>query len=400
MQKAWVLMGNQGEEDARNCYEKENVNSNKVCSPSDKKMPLPATRKAQFSLEDICMYLYGHTPVEPAVLEDQLKLVKQEESSQDRKKKRCLPQCPSLIFPDEVRLCKSSVPGAEFGVCAAQPIPPGTWIGPYEGQVVRQEDLREGAHNSFMWEIYKDGKFSHFIDGSEEFMSSWMRFIQCARYKEEQNMTVFQYCGSIYYRAFRHIPSGRELLVWYDEKYSEFLDIPALMKARGVKEHTVQWKPAGMEEDLLCEDSRDQDFEDPDRSLDPFGLGLKDHHGEPHIWRCGQCSQTFSQRVLLQMHVCPQSPDRPYQCGHCPSSFPGPAELREHVVIHINEKPFKCGFCGRSFAGATTLNNHIRTHTGEKPFKCDKCHKTFSQSTQLSRHQKSPEECHRDDNVQ
>lgn len=48
-------------------------------------------------------------------------------------------------------------------------------------------------------------------------------------------MTVFQYCGSIYYRAFRHIPSGRELLVWYDEKYSEFLDIPALMKARGVK---------------------------------------------------------------------------------------------------------------------------------------------------------------------
>ena len=48
-------------------------------------------------------------------------------------------------------------------------------------------------------------------------------------------MTVFQYCGSIYYRAFRHIPSGRELLVWYDQKYSEFLDIPALMKARGVK---------------------------------------------------------------------------------------------------------------------------------------------------------------------
>ena len=66
-------------------------------------------------------------------------------------------------------------------------------------------------------------------------MSSWMRFIQCARYKEEQNMTVFQYCGNIYYRAFRNIPAGRELLVWYDEKYSEFIDVPALMKARVVK---------------------------------------------------------------------------------------------------------------------------------------------------------------------
>lgn len=62
-----------------------------------------------------------------------------------------------------------------------------------------------------------------------------MRFIQCARYKEEQNMTVFQYCGNIYYRAFRHIPAGRELLVWYDEKYSEFIDVPAMMKARIIK---------------------------------------------------------------------------------------------------------------------------------------------------------------------
>ena len=48
-----------------------------------------------------------------------------------------------------------------------------------------------------------------------------------------------------------------------------------------------------------------KDFDDPDQPLDPFGLGLKDH-GEPHIWRCGQCTQTFSQRVLLQMHVCPE----------------------------------------------------------------------------------------------
>lgn len=87
-------------------------------------------------------------------------------------------------------------------------------------------------------QIYKDGKFSHFIDGSEEYLSSWMRFIQCARYKEEQNMTVFQYCRNIYYRAFRHIPAGRELLVWYDEKYSEFIDIPALMKAKVVKGRT------------------------------------------------------------------------------------------------------------------------------------------------------------------
>ena len=75
--------------------------------------------------------------------------------SLDRKRKRCSLSSPSLIFPDEVRLCKSSVPGGKYGVCAAQPIPPGTWIGPYEGQVVRREELREGLHNSFMWEVRK-----------------------------------------------------------------------------------------------------------------------------------------------------------------------------------------------------------------------------------------------------
>lgn len=367
----------------------------KVQHPNERKPQGPRSQRPPFTWEEICMYLYGHTAVETAIPGDQRKIIKREENNPERKKKRCSLPSPSMVFPDEVKLCKSSVPGAEFGVCAAQPIPPGTWIGPYEGQVVRCDELREGVHNIYMWEIYKDGKFSHFIDGSEEYLSSWMRFIQCARYREEQNMTVFQYCGNIYYRAFRHIPAGRELLVWYDEQYSEFIDVPALMKARVIKEHTVQWKPPGMEEEPFFEDVRDQEFDEHERPLDPFGLGLKDH-GEPHIWRCGQCTQTFSQRVLLQMHVCPQSPDRPYQCGHCPSSFPGPAELREHVVVHINEKPFKCGFCGRSFAGATTLNNHIRTHTGEKPFKCEKCHKTFSQSTQLSRHQKSPEECQRD----
>ncbi|PFX21563.1 putative histone-lysine N-methyltransferase PRDM6 [Stylophora pistillata] len=261
----------------------------KVQPLTERKPEGPGSKRPPFTWEEICMYLYGHTPMEPAITEDQRKNVKREENGPERKKKRCSLPSPSMMFPDEVKLCKSSVPGAEFGVCAAQPIPPGTWIGPYEGQVVRCDELREGVHNSYMWE----------------------------------------------------------------------------------------------------------EFDDHERPLDPFGLGLKDH-GEPHIWRCGQCTQTFSQRVLLQMHVCPQSPDRPYQCGHCPSSFPGPAELREHVVIHINEKPFKCGFCGRSFAGATTLNNHIRTHTGEKPFKCEKCHMTFSQSTQLSRHQKSPEECQGD----
>lgn len=53
-----------------------------------------------------------------------------------------------------------------------------------------------------------------------------MRFIRCARHKLEQNLLSFQYCGNIYYRAFKDIAPGTELLVWYDNHYDKFLGIP------------------------------------------------------------------------------------------------------------------------------------------------------------------------------
>ena len=114
---------------------------------------------------------------------------------------------------------------------------------------------------------------------------------------------------------------------------------------------------------------------------------------EMNSWKCQQCQKTFTQRLMLQMHVCPCQPDRPYQCGHCTLSFANPSDLRAHVVSHINEKPFKCGFCARAFAGATTLNNHIRTHTGQKPFNCEQCGRMFCQASMLARHQRTPGEC-------
>ena len=39
-------------------------------------------------------------------------------------------------------------------------------------------------------------------------------------------MFAFQYCGHIYYRAFQDIPATTELLVWYDDKYPQYMGIP------------------------------------------------------------------------------------------------------------------------------------------------------------------------------
>lgn len=56
-------------------------------------------------------------------------------------------------FPEEVQLCVSSIPGAGCGVCAKQHIPVGTWIGPYEGKLVKYDDVKPNTDTSYMWEV-------------------------------------------------------------------------------------------------------------------------------------------------------------------------------------------------------------------------------------------------------
>lgn len=134
----------------------------------------------------------------------------------------------------------------------------------------------------------------------------------------------------------------------------------------------------------------DSDVSDPGNNLVPVP---KSPVGELTSWRCQQCHKTFTQRVALQLHVCPCQLAKPYQCGQCSLAFSNPSHLRAHVISHSSEKPFKCGFCSRAFVGATTLNNHIKSHMGQKPFGCEKCGKTFSQPGMLARHARNPREC-------
>ena len=45
------------------------------------------------------------------------------------------------------------------------------------------------------------------------------------RNEEEQNLIAYQYKGHIYYRAYKEIKKGMELLVWYGNQYAEQLGI-------------------------------------------------------------------------------------------------------------------------------------------------------------------------------
>lgn len=56
-------------------------------------------------------------------------------------------------FPDEVQLCRSSIPGSKYGVVTKCHIPKGTWLGPYEGTKVRPEVVTLGSDATYMWEV-------------------------------------------------------------------------------------------------------------------------------------------------------------------------------------------------------------------------------------------------------
>ena len=65
----------------------------------------------------------------------------------------------------------------------------------------------------------------HFINGENKSKANWMRYVNCARNESEQNLIAYQYRGQIYYRSFKPIQPGTELLVFYGEEYAKELGI-------------------------------------------------------------------------------------------------------------------------------------------------------------------------------
>lgn len=413
--------------------------------------PTPASsQRNKLTAEDLFNYLYGYTPirlVDPVQLQQRRRQATQLENGASNKafswcdicNEKHDGECPMhgplhslrklvsagqshsplengsiLKFPDEVCLCTSSIPCVGYGVCARKRIPAGTWIGPYEGKLVRPEDIKIETETEYMWEVFHDGQVSHYLDGRDEANSSWMRFVRCARHKKEQNMVVFQYHGCVYYRTVREILPGQELLVWYDTRYSQFMGVPVALSdsgSRGVhpprdlvaqersrtradKNETVE--PAARrnltehapaqrgrpplrrtESTETSKSEQDHVMSTEDRRTTSFrgrGYGYKQQTrasarfdpADDFTWRCNQCFKAFTNREQLEVHHCNgMTGGKNLTCSHCSQSFSHPVEYRTHMETHVNERPFRCGYCASAFASAALLNQHVRVHMTE-----------------------------------
>ncbi|XP_036913619.1 histone-lysine N-methyltransferase PRDM9-like, partial [Sturnira hondurensis] len=131
------------------------------------------------------------------------------------------PHRSALTLPPGLRIGPSSIPEAGLGVWnEAADLPVGLHFGPYEGQVTEDE---EAAKSRYSWLIAKGRNCYEYVDGKDRSWANWMRYVNCARDHEEQNLVAFQYRGQIFYRTCRVIRPGCELLVWFRDEYGQEL---------------------------------------------------------------------------------------------------------------------------------------------------------------------------------
>lgn len=131
----------------------------------------------------------------------------------------------------------------ESGIFASGVIYKGTFFGPFQGDIIHSTETGSANHLDDSWEIFKNGNLSHFVCPTPS-KHCWMRLVNCARYKKEQNLAVVQKNYQIYYEALEDIQENTELLVWYGDHYTNYMGIPLSINKVTVNEQVTTPLPS------------------------------------------------------------------------------------------------------------------------------------------------------------
>ncbi|XP_048871367.1 histone-lysine N-methyltransferase PRDM9 isoform X2 [Brienomyrus brachyistius] len=331
-----------------------------------------------------------------------------------------VPQRALLTLPLGLVIGRSTIPEAGLGVFnQGQTLPAGTHFGPYEGDVTSREEATESGYS---WVICRKKNHFEYIDGTRDTHSNWMRYVNCARNEDEQNLVAFQHRGRVLYRCLRPVLPGQELLLWYEDEYAKELGIT----------WDYLWDRKSSPAERSAE-SRSPVFPCPHcRFSFSAEIYLQKHIRRSHSEESAKLLHSVelstvvlpptthedqlppligvptTKKQLTPSHICTnnrehlshegapvetkpgQNPDDVglYCCAQCGRSSANPEGLSGHQCMQTGEGPYPCPLCGKSFAQSCHLKRHERTiHSKEKPYCCTHCGKCFGQSAGLKRHQ-------------
>ncbi|KAG9350192.1 hypothetical protein JZ751_026545 [Albula glossodonta] len=328
-----------------------------------------------------------------------------------------VPQRALLTLPPGLMVGRSGVPGAGLGVFnQGQSVPVGMHFGPFEGEVTSREKAIESRYS---WVICRKKDQYEYIDATRDTHSNWMRYVNCARSEEEQNLVAFQHRGRILYRSLRSIPPGQELLVWYADEYAKGLGsiwdslwskkcttaAVTVEESSQVSSCTKSEFSSNVEscvqrhiKQFHCPLAKDVQQKQTGHSCCECGeffsllCNLKKHEQTTHTGKgphcCTECGQTFSQLIGLKRHKQRHSRKRPYPCTQCDKSFCWFGGLKRHLQSHGMDKSYLCTECGKCFNQSGDLKRHQKIHTGERLYLCTDCGKSFNRLSSLRQHQR------------
>ncbi|KAJ0068925.1 hypothetical protein NL108_015160 [Boleophthalmus pectinirostris] len=115
-------------------------------------------------------------------------------------------------LPGYLSLGHSAVNQNRIGVWTTRLIPKDRRFGPFVGEKKKRSQV---TSNVYMWEVYFPSRGWMCVDATDPLKGNWLRYVNWARSREEQNLFPVEINRAIYYKALRPIGPGEELLVWY-----------------------------------------------------------------------------------------------------------------------------------------------------------------------------------------
>ncbi|XP_078615109.1 uncharacterized protein LOC144884094 [Branchiostoma floridae x Branchiostoma japonicum] len=330
----------------------------------------------------------------------------------------------SMVIPAELEVKRSGV-STKNGVWCKRSIPKSVKYGPFKGEKKKKSQV---TNPDYMWEI-RTGKGWFCVDASDPTKGNWMRYVNSARYFEEQNIVALQQHQRIYYKTIKEIKPGEELLCWFNssdtaqqelamehagkpkaKKKSKsskiFGKVVKKRKGKQGKAAATAIKSSSSQEDLTADTSIEETTFDESEA--------KTDDSQEADTGTEVSEETAEETSVDQESETPDEDDLPIaslrkQQQETPVKKKEEEETSDDEKLVIDEegsgdakeggkssesakqtvpKPFPCTQCGRNFSTKQGLERHIRTHSGEKPYKCSHCGKQFTTSTNMRRHER------------